>query len=231
MLVKNVIGTLEIDPTSKTIWLNSLGRCILRLKGDFSVSEEKFSSIDGRVSSLYFAKGNGDDSGTEKFMPNVISLVVFLISMIQDGKIQDPKFFQEIEREINKVLNMKLEDKNMSILSDLLSELASNDSDETLKKLCDKIYEEEKKKFIDHAEFLPTGPNIFLALECPEDFQKYNFICLEREERNKFIVSHWGIFKKNTENSKRVKVWDCRGLPNNKIIEMFLEKYNFLKGK
>lgn len=231
MLVKNVIGTLEIDPASKTIWLNSLGRCVLRLSklnfiGGFK--HEKFSSIDGTPSGIIFCRDPEAES-SEKFMPNIISLVVFLVSLIQDNKIQDPKFFEEIEREISKIIKKSLEDEKMSILTDLLNELGSNDSDETLKKLCDKIYDEEVKH-VNHPTLLPNGPNIFLALECPDDFQKYNFICLEREEKNKFIVSHWAVMK-NTENSKRIKSWDCRGLPNHKIIEQFLEKYNFLRGK
>jgi hypothetical protein len=224
-----VIGTLEVDSSSKTIWLNSLGRCVLRLKGNFLVSEEKFSSIDGTVSSVHFAKGD-DYFSAEKFMPNIISLVVFLISMIDNNKIQDPEFFEGVQKEIDRMVNKSLEVKKMSILIDLLNELSSSDSDETLKKLCDKIYDQEVKD-VNHPTFLPRGPNIFLSLECPDDFQRYNFVCLEREEKNKFIVSHWAILKRDTESSKRVKTWDCRGLPNQKIIEMFLEKYNFLRGK
>ena len=229
-LVKNVIGTLEVDPSSKTIWLNSLGRCLMRLKGDFSISEEKFSMIEGRLSSAFFIKGDDDESKSENFMPAIISLVVFLISMIESDKIQDPKFFEQVEKEINRMVNKSLEDEKMSLLTDLLNELSSSDSDETLKKLCDKIYEQESK-YVNHPLLLPRGPNIFLALECPDDFQKYNFVCLEREERGKFIVSHWGILKRDTETSKRIKAWDCRGLQNQKIVEAFLEKYNFLRGK
>ena len=228
-LIKNVIGTLEVDSSSKTIWLNSLGRCVLRLKGNFLVSEEKFSSIDGTVSSVHFAKGD-DYFSAEKFMPNIISLVVFLISMIDDNKIQDPKFFEEVEKEISRMVNKSLEAEKMSILTDLLNELSSSDPDETLKKLCDKIYDQEVKN-VNHPKLLPNGPNIFLSLECPDDFQKYNFVCLEREEKNKFIVSHWSVLKRDIEISKRVRAWDCRGLPNQKIIETFLEKYNFLRGK
>jgi hypothetical protein len=229
MIVKNVIGTLEVDPRSKTIWLNSLGRCVLRLsKLNFLDVNEKFSIIDGTPTGIYFHR-DPEVEDSEKFMPNIISLVVSLISMVQENKIQDSKFFEEIERTISRMVNKSLEVKNMSILSDLLSELTSSDSDETLKKLCDKIYDQEVKH-INHPTILPSGPNIFLALECPDDFQKYNFICLEREERNTFIVSHWGVMK-DSEHPKRIRVWDCRGLPNNKIIEQFLEKYNFLRGK
>jgi len=230
MIVKNVIGTLEVDPRSKTIWLNSLGRCVLRLsKLNFLDVNEKFSTIDGTPSGVYFHR-EPEVEDSEKFMPNIISLVVFLVSMVQENKIRDPKFFEEIQKQLSKVLNMSLEDKDMSILTDLLNEMSSSDSDETLKKLCDKLYDEEVK-YVNHPKLLPNGPNIFLALECPDDFQKYNFICLEREEKNKFIVSHWVVLKKNTESARRVKTWDCRGLPNHKIIESFLEKYNFLRGK
>ena len=229
MIVKNVIGTLEVDPRSKTIWLNSLGRCVLRLsKLNFLDVKEKFSIIDGNPSGVYFHR-EPEAEDSEKFMPNIISLVVFLVSMVQENKIQDPKFFEEIQRQLSKVLDMSLEDENMTILTDLLSELGSSDSDETLKKLCDKIYDEEVK-YVNHPKLLPSGPNIFLALECPDDFQKYNFICLEREEKGKFIVSHWAIMK-NTENPKRIRVWDCAGLPDRKIIEEFLGRYNFLRGK
>jgi hypothetical protein len=127
----------------------------------------------------------------------------------------------------------------MGILSDLLNELKSqNDDDETLKKICDKIYEEEQKS-INHPGILPYGPNMFLALECPEDFQKYNFVCLEREERGKFIASHWVVLKRDSASelaagiavAKRIRAWSCYDMSNKKIIETFLEKYNFLRGK
>lgn len=231
-LIKNVIGTLEVDPKAKKIWLNSLGKCVLRMGnlnfiGKFE--NEKFSAIDGTPTGIILCRDKGDET-SEKFIPSIISLVGFFVSMIESGKIQDVRFFEHLEKEISKIVSKNLEDRDMSILNDLLNELRSDDSDETLKKFCDKIYEEEKKKYINHPEFLPTGPNVFLALECPEDFQRYNFICLEREEKNKFIVSHWAVTK-NTEVAKRIRVWDCRGLPNNKIVDMFLEKYNFLRGK
>jgi len=170
-------------------------------------------------------------------MPNIISLVSFLISKVQSGEIYDESFFQKTEKLIDDVLNKKVEVKRMGVLSDLLDELRSGDDDETIRKLCDKIYEEEKKN-ISNLTIIPTGSNIFLALECPEDFQKYNFVCLEREEKNEFIVSHWAVMKKDTLSNisgpapaKRIKVWPCSGLPNQKIVEKFLEKYNFLRGK
>ena len=229
-LIKNVIGTLEVDTDAKTIWLNSLSRCLLRLKGDFLVPEEKFSSIDGKVSFIHFDREDDDDLSAEKFMPNIISLVIFLISMIRDNKIQDAKFFGEVEKEISRMLNKSLEAKKMGILTDLLNELSSADPDETLKKMCDKIYDEEVKN-VNHPALLPHGPNIFLSLECPDDFQKYNFICIEREEKSVFIVSHWKVNKLSQDVVKRVKVWSCTGMPNKKVIETFLEKYNFLRGK
>jgi len=237
-LVKNVIGTLEVDPDSKTIWLNSLGKCLLRLKGDMSIPEEKFSTIDGRASFLHFGRDDGEEFKAESFMPQIISLVIFLISKVESNEIQDAKFFQVVEKYIESILKKDMEVKKMGILTDLLSEFKSPDDDETLKKLCDKIYEEEQKDIV-HTQYLPHGPNIFLALECPEDFQRYNFVCLEREERGKFIVSHWTISKRDTASeftsgiavAKRIKVWDCCDIPVKKIVEIFLEKYNFLRGK
>jgi hypothetical protein len=232
-IVKNVIGTLEIDSNSKTVYVNSLDKCLLRLtKLKFLNFNEKFSMLDGSVDEgvSFIQDPLSPQTETEKVLPRIISLVSFLLFAINSGKVSNvDKFLLDFQKQLKKTFckNMEVE-KAMTILSDLLNEMKSNDEDEILRKICDKIYEQQPKSL--HSTFLPVGPNIFLALECPEDFQKYNFLCIEREEKNTFIVSHWTRLKKESTVTKRSKVWDCKEMSNQKIIEMYLEKFKFLRG-
>lgn len=233
-IVKNVIGTLEIDSDSKTIYVNSLDQCLLRLtKLKFLNFSEKFSTIDGSVDKgISFIQGPLEsETQAGKATSRIISLVNFLLFAINSGKVSNvDKFLLDFQKQLKKTFcrNMEVE-KAMTILNDLLNEMKSNDEDETLRKICDKIFEQEPKSV--HSSVLPVGPNIFLALECPEDFQKYNFLCIEREEKNTFIVSLWTRLKKDSGRvTKRTKVWECKGLSNQKIIETYLEKLKFLRG-
>jgi len=232
-IVKNVIGTLEIDSNSKTVYVNSLDKCLLRLtKLKFLNFNEKFSTLDGSVDEgvSFIQDPLSPQTETEKVLPRIISLVSFLLFVINSGKVSNvDKFLLDFQKQLKKTFCKNMEaEKAMTILSDLLNEMKSNDEDEILRKICDKISEQELKGL--HSTFLPVGPNVFLALECPGDFQRYNFLCIEREEKNTFIISHWTRLKKESAVTKRSKVWECKGMLNREIVEMYLEKLKFLRG-
>ena len=55
----------------------------------------------------------------------------------------------------------------MSVIEELLNEIESNELDQQLREICNKIIEEEKESL--EYECL-EGPNVFLSLPCPGTF-------------------------------------------------------------
>lgn len=87
---KNVIGTLEIEPEHKTIWLNA-PHCVLRIQGiTFKNIEEKFSSImiDQNNQATMIVENQEDD---------VIKLLERVVSFIYSKCADIPKTEKEIE--------------------------------------------------------------------------------------------------------------------------------------
>ena len=83
----------------------------------------------------------------------------------------------------------------MSILEKLLEDIKIDDNDIKLKKMCDDIMKEEAGNFSVDKKYIPSGPTIFLSLECPKDqFGNIIFICLEKEI-NDYVVSKWSLKK------------------------------------
>jgi hypothetical protein len=113
-----------------------------------------------------------------------------------------------------------------TILTELLEQTSKSALDEQLKIVCDQIMIEEKPKFINTFD-IPTGPNIFLAIQY-QDGSNISFLCLEREEKEKYIVSVWS--KKRTEPIKRKKVWDVHEHKSEKILKYYAEKLKYVKG-
>jgi len=75
----------------------------------------------------------------------------------------------------------------MTLLSEFLERTKKEDRVEVLRKLCDKIIEEEKLK----DKWLPNGPNIFLSLAInPEDIKYPEYVTLEREFKDSFVMKH-----------------------------------------
>ena len=120
----------------------------------------------------------------------------------------------------------------MSIIDELLETWKKSDNDEQLRILCDQISKEEIKD-LDKYEG-PTGANIFLSIPLHQDSKsKYeDYICLEREAQNKYIVSHWNCASYSTTAiPKRVKAWDIINDIPKKVLKEFVERMQFLKGE
>jgi uncharacterized protein with ACT and thioredoxin-like domain len=125
----------------------------------------------------------------------------------------------------------------MTIISDILSEIKTNDNHQALRELCDKIIDEEKRNITSVArKFIPDDPNIFLYTEIPNN--KYiKFLYLERDFESGFVVKLVQVLRsvaiKNKDISlKLVKTWEIRleDRPN-KIIGKYFEIYKFLLGE
>ena len=128
----------------------------------------------------------------------------------------------------------------MTVLDDLLRNYKPPQKIQIVREICDKIFEEEKPKFRRPINLRPTGPNIFLALECPETATNVVYLCLEREEMNSFILSIWNIKKNNITDEivdppslKRVasttqldSSLDAEG-----IMKEYVKKFKYMKGE
>jgi len=118
----------------------------------------------------------------------------------------------------------------MGIIKELLNEIESNELDQQMKELCDKIVEEEK---VSEEYGIPTGINIFLSIPCPGTFKnEIGCLCLEREMQGIFIVSFWTKLKSSNSNFKKVKTWDDSKIFNEseKILKFYAQKLKYLKG-
>lgn len=110
----------------------------------------------------------------------------------------------------------------MAILDQLLDELKNDPLtgiDESVKQLCDKIFDEEKGKFA-HPSKMPKGANIFLAIECKgRDRGEVGYLCLERDAPSMFFVGYWsGSANNSTPSLKRVKSWEIKETTPEKIL-------------
>lgn len=127
----------------------------------------------------------------------------------------------------------------MTILSEILKEIKSDDSLEKIRILCDQIFEEEKEN-IKHLSILPKGPNIFLCLEVPGRIKdEIAFLALERESENLYLavlfVTSKKEFKKAAANEeysmKRQRVWQISDHRPEKILTEYAKRYKFLRGE
>ena len=123
----------------------------------------------------------------------------------------------------------------MSIIEELLKTWSKSEVDEQLRILCDQITKEEIEKIEEYEG--PIGANIFLSLPFDVSNQiihnKYeNYICLEREAQNKYIISHWFCIANNASTvPKRHKAWDVKNDDPKKILKEFVERMQHLKGE
>jgi len=120
----------------------------------------------------------------------------------------------------------------MSIIDELMETWKKSDNDEQLRILCDQIAKEEIKD--KDAYEGPVGANIFLSLPVNviNDRKHENYICLEREAQNKYIVSHWNCLANiTTSTPKRVQAWDIKNDDPKKVLKEFVERMQFIKGE
>lgn len=123
----------------------------------------------------------------------------------------------------------------MAILGELLSKVEKSEKDDQIKQICDQIMAEERPKFIfKNFEREPVGSNIFLAIEVYNDKLYINYVCLEREQKELYIVSLWSQRKGTSENKmKRRKVWEVPAELDKpeKILKFYAEKLKFVRGE
>jgi len=123
----------------------------------------------------------------------------------------------------------------MTVLSDLLEKVKNNPLDDQMKHICDQIQVEEEEKFKVLAKEKPKGSNIFLAILIPEITKnEIDFLCLERDFPGSYIISLWSKqrLKDGTDlgTIKRVKVWECKEIYVQKILESYSKILKFMKG-
>jgi hypothetical protein len=119
----------------------------------------------------------------------------------------------------------------MTILEELIKSLDHSELDEKVKIICDQIMKEEKSK-IKNIIFQPKGPNIFLAIEFISSPGKVNFLCLERESKEKYIVSWWQKNKLVEKSAmKRYQVYPVIEYKVEKILKFYAETLKYLNGE
>lgn len=117
-----------------------------------------------------------------------------------------------------------------NILDELISETSKHDKDEQMRIICDAITKEEIQNPQDYEG--PSGPNIFLSLPVEiKGSKSENYICLERESKGVFVISHWSCLKSSEAPPKKVKVWPSKYDNIKKILKEFTERIVFLKGE
>lgn len=119
----------------------------------------------------------------------------------------------------------------MSIIDELLEKWSKSDNDEKLRILCDQITKEEISEPDSYEG--PSGSNIFLSLPVITEYKKYeNYICIEREAQNKYIISHWTCLANHSIlTPKRVTTWEVKYDDPKRILKEFIERLQFLKGE
>jgi len=120
----------------------------------------------------------------------------------------------------------------MTLLSEFLEQIKTDELDEQVKKLCDKIFEEEKDK-VEHLDDLPAGPNIFLCLEVPGRSQgEVSFVALERESKETYIVSIWvkGPPSSVDRPARRIRAAEVKETKAEKILLEFAKTFKHMKG-
>jgi hypothetical protein len=117
----------------------------------------------------------------------------------------------------------------MPILNELIQMTSKSELDEQVKHICDEIMKEERPKFANPFDE-PVGSNIFLAVQFPD--KKYvSFLCLEREAKEKYIVSQWSRLNNGTI-LKRKKVWEVVDLGKaEKILKFYAETLKYVRGE
>jgi hypothetical protein len=100
--------------------------------------------------------------------------------------------------------------------------------EEKVKRICDAIMKEESPKFKSDEKSRPKGPNIFLAIELwkKEGTDRFEFLCLEREFKENFIVSLISC-----PPIRRLKVWEVNEDNEKKILQYFAEILKYVKGE
>jgi len=111
----------------------------------------------------------------------------------------------------------------LSLLSELLKEIGDDPVVTQVKKICDKIFDEEKEG-MKNLEEAPKGGNTFLSLQVEYRINEISFLSLEREAPQTFIAVLYSRKVKSLEKHlvlKRIKVWDINQYVPKRIIKEY----------
>jgi len=112
-----------------------------------------------------------------------------------------------------------------SILDSLIEDFKENDVDTQLKKICDKIYEEEKISLKD-PDLEPKGSNVFLSIQMPSEGDIIKFLTLERFMDKEYVACLW----KGKDKLIKSRTIDIRQNDVKKILKEFSRHYKIMKG-
>lgn len=123
----------------------------------------------------------------------------------------------------------------MTIIQQLLSEIKTDDVLEKIRCLCDDIQKEEIPN-ITNLRHLPSGPNIFLALEVPgRNTKEIAFLTLERESADLYFAVLYTLsnsqLQKPDAGLKKQKVWEIDDHRPEKILTSYAKTYKHLRGE
>lgn len=124
----------------------------------------------------------------------------------------------------------------MTILSELLNEIKTDDNLEKIRIMCDQIFEEELSNQ-HYPEKRPVGPNLFLVLEVPGSLQnEVGFLGLERESEDVYLAVLFTSSKINIDSEfpqviKKKKVWEINDDRPEKILTTYAKHYKILIGE
>ena len=120
----------------------------------------------------------------------------------------------------------------MSILKELLDSVKDSELDLQVKQVCDKIMIEEKENMC-FPGLIPTGPNIFLAIDFINHKNELKALTLERESKESYIICVYRYKSVDEAYIKahiREKVWVVDDKKCEKILQNYAEKLKFFKG-
>lgn len=126
----------------------------------------------------------------------------------------------------------------MGVLKDLLKELKDDPILDKIRKMCDRISDEEKEN-IKHLEILPTGPNRFLVLEVPgRTSDEIAFLALERESEDVWLlvlltttIKEYALKDRRSLSILKRKVWPINDSRPEIILTEYAKRYKFLRGE
>ena len=114
------------------------------------------------------------------------------------------------------------------IIDDLLTQVPKAEMDEKVKRICDEIMKEESPKFKSDESARPKGSNIFLAIELDKSDSTdiFEYLCLEREFKEKFIVS-----LVTCPPIRRKRVWEINENNEKKILQFYATTLKYVRGE
>ena len=124
----------------------------------------------------------------------------------------------------------------MGIIDDILKEIPSDDITIQIKEMCQKIWKEEKNK-IKYHQVLPSGANIFLALQVPaKNKRDISFLTLERDPMDEYVSNYYSIKEADIQADlpqmpRRYQSHRLEGRSSKKILIEFAKLVKFYRGE